>query len=432
MTTPESETSSMRILCVDDEANILSALRRLLRSQGFQILTAESAGAGLKLLEENPIELVISDMRMPEMNGAQFLEAVRTRWPDTVRLLLTGHSDVTDIIHAVNSGEIYRYITKPWSDHDLVLIVKQALERKALEQQKRELEAQVLLQNEELKALNSELETRVQQRTNDLQAAHSKLRSNYLNSIKVFSNLMELRGGSFTGHSRQLADLARRTALAMGLDEKQQQEIFVAGLLHDIGLIGMPDAILMRPVGRLNEEELLRYRCHPAWGEQALLSQEDMQGVAALIRGHHERHDGKGFPDGLSGDRIPIAAAILIVVEAYLDMQAGNISTSKLSAAEARSMIQYGRGNQFNPEVVDVFLQVAINATTGTEVPSVLLGTAELTPGMVVAKDLVTHDGIVLLGVGHVLTEKLIRLLRLRESRDDAILRVAIQLSSRT
>ncbi|WP_342616793.1 HD domain-containing phosphohydrolase [Rhodoferax sp. GW822-FHT02A01] len=421
----------MNILCVDDEMNILSSLRRLLRPHGFQIFTAESGVAGIGILESNAIDLVISDMRMPEMDGAHFLEIVRGRWPDTTRLLLTGYADVDDIMSSVNRGEIYRYITKPWNDHDLILIVKQALERKALELQKRQLEKQIAAQNEELKVLNAGLEVRVQERTAELQVAHAKLKSNYLNSIKVFSSLMELRGRSLSGHSRQVADLARRTAVTMGLNEKQQQEIFVAGLLHDIGLIGLADSILTRPVGRLTEEEMLQYRRHPAWGEQALLSQEDMQGVASLIRWHHERHDGKGFPDGLAGDRIPLSAAILIVVEAYMDMQSGNLSTSKLTAAEARSMILHGRGNQFNPEVVDVFLQVLIKATPNNEVASVVLGVDELRPGMVVAKDLTTRDGIVLLSAEHVLTEKLISLLRQRESKDEEELRVAIKLTSR-
>jgi response regulator RpfG family c-di-GMP phosphodiesterase len=411
--------SPRTVLCVDDEANILSALRRLLRPHGFQVIVAESGQAGLAVLESTPVDLVISDMRMPEMDGSKFLEHVRERWPDTMRLLLTGYADVSSIIEAINRGEIYRYITKPWDDHDLILIVQQALERKALEREKKKLEEQVLLQNEELKTLNSGLEAKVQARTQELQAANGKLKKNYLNTIKVFSNLMELRGGNLSGHSRMVADLARRTAVSMGLPDAAQQELFVAGLLHDIGQIGLSDEVLSKPVGRLSESELTLYRRHPVWGEQALLSQDDMYGVAALIRSHHERYDGLGFPDGLAGDAISIAASILVVVEAFLDLQAGNLSQAKLSTAEARSMIARGRGTQFNPEVVDVFLQVTLNAAPVMEAPAIMLKTSELVPGMVMARDLKTHDGIVLLSAEHVLTEKLIKLLQQRESRDD-------------
>lgn len=426
------DSGARSILCVDDEANILSALRRLLRPHGFKVSVASSGQAGLDFLEENgAVDLVISDMRMPELDGSEFLEKVRERWPDTMRLLLTGYADVSSIIGAINRGEIYRYISKPWDDHDLVLIVQQAFERKALEEEKRRLEEQVFQQNEELKVLNADLESRVIARTNELQLAHGKLKKNYLNSIKMFSNLMELRGGNLSGHSRLVADLARRTAISMGLPEAAQQELFVAGLLHDIGQIGLADEILSRPVGRLTEEEVLLYRRHPVWGEQALLSQDDMSGVAALIRSHHERHDGRGFPDGLAGSAISPAASILIVVEAFMDLQAGNLSRAKLTAAEARTMIVRGRGSQFNPEVVDIFLQVTLNATPTEDAPAVMLKTTELEPGMEIAKDLATRDGIVLLTTGHILTEKLIKLLQQREARDDITMVLPIKLQSK-
>jgi hypothetical protein len=143
-----------------------------------------------------------------------------------------------------------------------------------------------------------------------------------------------------------------------------------------------------------------------------------MQGVATLIRNHHERYDGQGFPDGLSGAQLSMAAHILIVAEAYLDMQAGNLSHAKLSASEACALLARGRGTQFHPEVVDVFLQLALHAVPAANTPCLSLPTAKLLPGMVVAQDLLAHDGLVLLSAEHVLTDKLIRLLRLREQRD--------------
>lgn len=136
------------ILCVDDEANILSSLRRVFRAKGYRMLTAGSGREGLEILESEPVDLVISDMRMPEMDGARFLEYVRDRWPDTIRLLLTGHADIQSILDAINRGEIYRYITKPWDDSDITLVVRHALERKALEQEKKRLEALTRHQNE--------------------------------------------------------------------------------------------------------------------------------------------------------------------------------------------------------------------------------------------------------------------------------------------
>jgi response regulator RpfG family c-di-GMP phosphodiesterase len=406
------------ILCVDDEVNILATLRRLLTRRGYAVLSAESGAAGLQILASTPVHLVISDMRMPEMDGAEFLQTVRQRWPDTVRLLLTGFADIPAIINAINNGEIYRYITKPWDEAELLLTVRRALERIALESDKRRLELQVRQQNEALQQLNSALETKVLARTEDLHVANARLKKNYLNTIKAFSSLMDLRGGDLSGHARLLANLARRTAANMQLPEAAQQEIFVAGLLHDVGKIGLSDAILMRPVGRLGKDDMLLYQRHPAWGEMALMALDDMQGVAALIRAHHERFDGLGFPDRLSGAQLSLSAHILIVAEAYLDMQSGSLSEAKLSPAEAAAMVARGRGSQFHPEVVDVFLQVALNAVPDAQVPCLMLATAELSAGMVLGRDLLVADGLVLLGADHVLSDKLIRLLRLREQRD--------------
>ena len=134
-------TTPATLLLVDDEPSILSALRRLLRPTGHTVLTATSGAEGLTLLATQEVALVVSDMRMPGMDGAQFLEQVRAQWPDTVRLLLTGYADMTSTIDAINRGEIFRYVTKPWVDSDMLLTLRQGLERKALEADKRRLEA---------------------------------------------------------------------------------------------------------------------------------------------------------------------------------------------------------------------------------------------------------------------------------------------------
>lgn len=206
------------LLFVDDEASILSALRRLLRPAGHKIHTAESGKAGLEILERETVDRVISDMRMPEMDGAKFLEQVRARWPDVTRLLLTGYADVASIIEAINRGEIYRYIAKPWDDNDLTLIIRDALERRRLQGENAHLLTLTQRQNEQLRELNASLEQKVRARTDELEQANSflnlandKLKQNFLVSIKMFSGLMELRGGAMAGHSRRVADLARNS-----------------------------------------------------------------------------------------------------------------------------------------------------------------------------------------------------------------------------
>lgn len=405
------------VLCVDDEPSILSALKRLFRSTGHRILTAESGAAALALLESESIDLIISDMRMPMMSGAELLSQVRTRWPDITRLLLTGYADIDSTISAINEGQIHRYIAKPWKDSEILGTVAEAFERKALIAEKNRLEALSIQQNEELKALNATLEQKVEERTAELAQLNDRLKKNYFNSIKSFSNLIELRGGALVGHSRKVADLARRTAKALNLDDTQSHDVFIAALMHDIGKIGLSDTILSKPVAKMAPEESTRYRLHPIFGEQALMGLDDMQPVAALIRSHHERHDGRGFPDALKEDAIPMGARILAVVDAYEDMQAGHLITECLSPSEARTMVGRGRGTQFDPVVVDAFLSLFAKPEAPTPHRPLRLRTNELKPGMVLAADFLSVEGVLLLAAEHVLTDELIARIKVFERR---------------
>lgn len=407
-----------RILCVDDEPSIVAALKRLFRGSGYQVSIATSAEDALIQLEREPVDLVFSDMRMPGMDGAHLLEKIRMRWPKMTRVMLTGYADIGSTIAAINSGEVYRYITKPWDDAEVLAVARQIFEHHALEEEKERLAALLHSKNQELSELNETLEVKVAVRTDELFQLSQKLKKNYLTSIRVFSNLLEWRGGQLSGHSRRVADLVRRTARAMDLNESEQQDIFIAALMHDIGQIGLPDTLLARPVPKLSEEEVMQYRRHTVLGEQALMALDDMHTVSSVIRSHHERYDGLGYPDGLIGEQIPMGARILTVADTYDDLQIGHLSSTPLKADDAKAMIARGRGTQFDPEVVDVFLQMLLKAAPDAERPPRMLATLQLKPGMVLARDLLTSEGAVLLAADHVLTADLIRRLRLREGRD--------------
>ena len=424
----DTAPSRAKILCVDDEPNILSSLRRLLRVQGYQIFLAEGGQAGLDLMKTESIDLVISDMRMPEMDGAQFLERVRAQWPDTVRLLLTGYADIQSILDAINRGEIYRYITKPWNDNDLVLIVKHALERKELEREKQRLEALTRKQNEELRELNASLESKVQERTRELKNAleslvnaNDKLKTNYLTSIKVFSSLIEMRDSSLAGHSRKVADLARRIASKMGLSAKEVQEIFIAGLLHNIGKVAFSDDLLVMPVNTMNSDHLAQYRKFPVRGEQLLIPLEDLRESAKIIRSQQERFDGEGYPDHLSGFNIPLGARILVLASDYFNLQIGTLVQRKLRPEEAHTAVMQNSGKRFDPAVAKIFDEIitgvspsAVNNDPAKPVPKpeLVISTADLRPGMKIARDLHTRDGFLLLSADHRVDERMIRQIR--------------------
>jgi response regulator RpfG family c-di-GMP phosphodiesterase len=407
------------ILCVDDEPFILTALQRLLRTSGHKVLTADSGEAAFALMGTEAVDLLISDMRMPVMSGADLMKKVRARWPHVTRLLLTGHSDVSATISAINEGQVHRYLTKPWSDAELLLTIKEAFEHKFLEEEKRRLEALTLQQNAELKNLNAHLEDLVAERTQALEQAHDRLKRNYFNSIKTFSNLIELRGGQLMGHARRVGDVSLRIAKSLKLDEAQANDILIASLLHDIGLIGLPDYVFTKATSRLAAADANQYRMHPTFGEQTLLVQDDMQAVAALIRSHHERYDGQGYPDGLAGEEIPLGARILALSDAYDDLQTGHLVSEKLSPNEARTFLERGRGTQFDPHVVDAFLTLFAPTVTApaSDQQAVLLKPDELQEGMVMARDFLSPQGVLLLATEHELTHDLIDRIRLFERR---------------
>jgi response regulator RpfG family c-di-GMP phosphodiesterase len=404
------------VLCVDDEPSILSALRRVLRAEGCRLLTANGGEEALSLLATEPVDVVVSDMRMPGMNGAELLTKVRENWPHTARILLTGYADMDATIAAINNGQIYRYIHKPWDEHELRLTVRQAAERQQLELERLRLQDLTEAQNQELKELNVGLEARVAERTAELSVANDRLKRNYLVTIRTFAGLLELRGGVMAGHGKRVADYCRRMAVALEIPTEQVQDIFVAGLLHDLGFTAIPENILSIPQMHLAPQELSAYRRHPVLAAQALMVLDDMQGVIPLIRGHHERMDGKGFPDRLIGADIPLGARVVAVADYFDDLMSGHITGKPLKPDQARSLLQRAAGEHLDPELVALLLRLTDEQPTAhplREVPA-----KDLKPGMVIGRDLKTAENVSLLAAGQVLSEGLIQRIQRFEERE--------------
>lgn len=411
----DASKTTATLLLVDDEPGILSSLRRLLRPSGYTIHTAESGKAGLAILEQQPVDLIISDMRMPEMDGARFLEQVRQRWPETTRILLTGYADVSSTIAAINRGEIYRYVAKPWDDNELTLLVRDALESARLRNDNARLLALTRTQNDELKELNSTLEDKVRQRTAEIEQinsflnlANARLKQNFLVSIKMFSGLIELRGGAMAGHSRRVAELARKLAARLSLGAREQQDIFFAALLHDVGKIGFPDPLLVRPVAKMSGDEFGRYRKHALAGAAALMPLDELKDVTQIVRAHHERFDGLGFPDGTLGPAIPLGARILAVVNDYDGLQIGTLTEKRMTSDEARATIIRARGKRYDPPIVDAFVAL-LDSLADEIVHERAVSHADLKVGMLLSRDLLSRDGTLLLAADSALDVSFIK-----------------------
>lgn len=427
--TPATDSATTpTLLLVDDEPNILSSLRRLFRPQGYRIFIAESGAEGLEILARESIDLVVSDMRMPEMDGATFLKEVRQRKPETTRILLTGYADVASTVAAINEGEIYRYVAKPWNDNEMVEVVRDALERGRLRAENRRLTALTQAQNEELKALNAGLEQKVAERTAELkqalsfvEQANSDLKKSFLTIVQVFAGLIELRSGpagsQLSGHGRRVADLARQAAQRLGLNEIDTQNVIFAALLHDIGKIGLPDELLTRPFNLLTQEHRTTVMKHPVIGQNILMAVERLKDAATLVRHHHECFDGSGFPDRLVGMAIPLGSRILAAANDYDALQIGTLVQRPLRPSEALTFLVDNRGKRYDPQVVDVLAEI-IEASRTSSFEEVPVRATLLRPGMILARDFHHRDGYLLLAKACALTADMIGQLQKMEATE--------------
>jgi len=314
------------IAVVDDEASITKSLQRLFRKEGYQILTASSGQEGLEMFEkmEKRVSLIISDQRMPGMSGAQFLEKANDIFPDAIRFLLTGYSDMDAIVDAVNKGKIHRYLTKPWNDDDLILQVRQSLEQYELVLENRRLLALTRKQNKELNDFNQHLEEKVQERSQEiinknkqLSRLNKELESNLYNTVRAFVSLTEMHAPTLAGHGRRVARLSQEISRFLDVDEKEIIHTEIAALLHDTGKLGFPKKLMDYGKISWTSADKVLFRSHPEEGQRIVQFINKLDHVGLLIRCHHERYDGQGYPDQLGGDEIPLCSRIIAVADAY-------------------------------------------------------------------------------------------------------------------
>jgi response regulator RpfG family c-di-GMP phosphodiesterase len=314
------------LLLVDDEVSVTKALQRAFRKEPYEVHTASSGQEGLKKLDEapKPFSLIISDQRMPEMTGTQFLEKAKKISQHAIRILLTGYSEIDAIADAINKGEVHRYLTKPWRDDDLLAQVRQALEQYELIVENRRLLALTRRQNEKLRELNKHLEEKVAERSrqmleknNELSSINQQLESSLYNTVRAFASLIEMHNPLLAGHGRRVSIMSREISQVLDLSEKDITAIEIAALLHDIGKLGFPRTLLEYQESKWTHEERTLFRNHPQAGQATVQFIDSLDHVGLLIRSHHEQYDGQGYPDQLAEEEIPIGSRIIAVVDAY-------------------------------------------------------------------------------------------------------------------
>ena len=388
-------------------------MQRVFHREGYNILTASSGKEGLEKIAQNKVDLILSDHKMPQMTGVEFLKEAKKVSPDTVRIILTGYADVQAAMDAINQGEVYRFITKPWDDQDLKLTVKRALQQRDLVLENRRLNELTRKQNEELKELNRDLEKRVQERTKEirrkneeLSKLYTDLEKNFLDSIRVFASLVELRDSYIGSHSKRVAAFSRSIAEKWGLDEKEVLDVEIAAILHDIGKIGIPDKVLAKSYEEMGQEERRVYEQHPIIGQASIQIIDNLQEVGVLIRHHHESWDGTGYPDGLKEDGIPLGSRIISAVDAYDTMLNRRRYTQRVTRFQVIERLKKGRGVKFDPEVVNIFLELLeVKEVKAKKRVELRIALDQLEEGMVLARDLYTSKGILLIPKDEVIRE---------------------------
>ena len=320
---PRTGNPRPRVLCVDDEPVILQILRRLLEVQGFEPVTCGDPLAALTLFDEQSFDVVITDIHMPGMDGMALMKALRDRQPELPVVVVTGHGTVDTAIQALREGAS-GMLVKPFTGSELLGEVRRALAASRMR----------------------------------YEALQYRYLSPVLDSIALtLSTAIAARNLETGEHCRQLGVLSERMAAVLERDERQRMTIRIGGYLHDIGKIGIADAILLKP-GRLTDEEMAEMRRHSEIGAAILEVHEAMADIAQIVRHHHERWDGLGYPDRLSGAAIPIGARIIAVADAFSAMTSDRIYRAALPMERAWAELRAHSGTQFDPEIVAVFEQV--------------------------------------------------------------------------
>lgn len=323
------------ILLVDDEEMIRHLLSQKLSPEGYRCEQAANAEQALEKLKEDSIDLVILDIKMPGKSGVELLSEIKAKYPDTAVIMATAVDDAGVAINCMKAGA-YDYVTKPFNLDEVSFSVRRALEKRRLELENRDYQ--------------QHLEEKVAEQA-------QKIRASFFNAITALAYALEAKDVYTSGHSQRVTEISVAVAEHLGLPKETIEKIRLAGLVHDIGKIGVRELVLNKPAS-LSDEEFKHVRLHSQTGERILKPIVDDKEILKAVRHHHERYDGAGYPDGLKGEQIPQLARIIAVADTFDAMTSERPYRKALTEEAACAEVERCRGSQFDPEVADAFLEV--------------------------------------------------------------------------
>ncbi|RCV86269.1 response regulator [Billgrantia montanilacus] len=363
----ESQPLRATLLLVDSDGDTLALLTETLQPEGCRLLTANGGEAALTLMDAEEIDLVMANARMPDMGGIDLLNRIQQGWPHCLRILLDSQSDMNAIVRAINEGHIYSFIGIPWRAEELCLTLRQALAHQQAERERKRLEALTREQNRELSELNATLEKRFEARSQELEqlaamldAANAELERSHVAAIQVFSSLINQRLPQRLQTNAQVYALVQAFSEVHELDGELQRDLQMAASLYNLGRLSWNDHLLTTPSQRLFGEEQKAYQHYPETGESLLMSLDPLQGTARLVRHHHERWNGSGYPDQLEQDAIPYGARLLGLAVDFVELQRGMILPSELPRQQALELLRKFSGRVYDPELCAAFIQLCL------------------------------------------------------------------------
>jgi response regulator RpfG family c-di-GMP phosphodiesterase len=340
----QAGATGARVLYVDDEPSLCRAFARLFRQDAdLFVTTANSPEEALTMLGLERFDVVVSDLRMPGMNGIELLTNARRLQPEMRRLLVSGHADFNSALNAINEVGVDRLLTKPWDIDELRSAIHGAADHAFLQRENRRINAELVRRGEELSEINQRLDALVEERTTNL--------------LDGLVSALDLRDSETQWHSRRVGRYARRLAEEMGIGGRELEDIERGATLHDIGKIGVRDAVLLKP-GPLSPQEWVEMKRHPALGYEILRAIGFLEQARMIPLHHQEKFDGTGYPAGLKREEICIGARVFAVVDTY-DAITSDRPYRKCSTYEiARREIEKCAGTQLDPVVVHAWLRI--------------------------------------------------------------------------
>ena len=333
-----------RILIVDDEESIRAIIFRRLIQEGYSCVTANNGREALSYFYKDNFSLVISDIKMPEMDGIHLLKKIKAINPKMKVIMVTAYPEIDMAVEAIRLGA-NDFIIKPADLELVVFSVKKALEQKRME--------------EEIEVHHKNLEKLVEERTSKLREALLVLKKSHLDSVKVLAGAIDAKDPCTRGHSERVRRMSLGIANHLGFAEERLEVLEYGALLHDIGKIGIKDEVLQKP-GALSTEEYQYIQEHPLIGAKIVEGIDFFKDKIPIIRHHHEHYDGNGYPDGLVGEAIPLEARIVAVSDAFDAITNMRPHRPRMTLENALSELEEGKEKQFDPRIVEIFLKEEI------------------------------------------------------------------------